>query len=182
MSCLGLRRASSIRSDTAQPTRPFLTLRVWAFKIWRLEGSRLIDAPTFHAEAARVFGFPSYYRKHWDAFNDWFGELELPRRLAIVWSAADRRAAADLKTFAEAVCMFHVHIDARSRAGIQLELFIEERPHDKPDPSAENRLNPPSPTWDFPKSFPTAEKAAANQGLSTSSTSWGSLVRAQYRP
>jgi len=48
--------------------------------------------------------------------------------------------------------------------------------------SAKNRLNPPSPVWDFPKSFPTAKKAPANRLFSTSSTSWGSLVRAQCRP
>jgi len=48
--------------------------------------------------------------------------------------------------------------------------------------SVQARLNPPSRMWDFPKSVPTAKKAPANQTLSTSSTSWGSLVRAQYRP
>jgi hypothetical protein len=36
--------------------------------------------------------------------------------------------------------------------------------------------------WDFPKYFPAAEERAANRTFSTSSTSWGSLVRAQYRP
>ena len=40
-------------------------------------------------------------------------------------------------------------------------------------------LKPPSPVRDFPKYFPTADKSPANQPVSTSSTSWGSLVRAQ---
>lgn len=103
-------------------------LKELGFEVWTLEGSSMTDAQNFHTEAARSFGFPSYYGQNWDAFNDCFGELELPRRLAIVWSAANRLAAADLKTFAEAVCMLHVHIDARSRTGIQLELLIEEEP------------------------------------------------------
>jgi len=55
-------------------------------------------------------------------------------------------------------------------------------PPDLAKPSAVGRLNPPSPVWDFPKSFPTASKVPANRHKSTSSTSWGSLVRAQYRP
>jgi hypothetical protein len=38
-------------------------------------------------------------------------------------------------------------------------------------PSAQDRLNPPSQVWDFPKSFPTAEKRPANRPVSTSSTS-----------
>ena len=61
--------------------------------------------------------------------------------------------------------------------------FAPSYGHDLATPlSADDRLNPPSPVWDFPKSFPTARKVPANRPKSTSSTSWGSLVRAQYRP
>ena len=45
-----------------------------------------------------------------------------------------------------------------------------------------NRPNPPSPLWDFPKYFPTVKIIPGNALFSTSSTSWGSLVRAQCRP
>lgn len=96
------------------------------FEVWTLDGSSMTDAQTFHTEAARVFGFPPYYGKNWDAFNDCFGELELPKHSAVVWSAAHRLASVDLKTFAEAVCVFDEFRNALSREGVQLELFVEQ--------------------------------------------------------
>jgi RNAse (barnase) inhibitor barstar len=94
------------------------------FQVVRLDGTRITNRESFHSEVADVFKFPDYYGRNWDAFDECFGELEMPSHLAVVWADADYLAAGDLKTFAEAVCLFHGHCQARSKIGTQLELFI----------------------------------------------------------
>jgi RNAse (barnase) inhibitor barstar len=94
------------------------------FQVFRLDGTKISDRESFHREVAEVFSFPDYYGRNWDAFDECFGELEMPPHVAVVWTDADRLAAGDLKTFAEAVCLFHDHYQERSKSGVQLELFI----------------------------------------------------------
>jgi RNAse (barnase) inhibitor barstar len=57
-----------------------------------------------HEEIAFAFGFPDYYGKNWDAFDDCFGEYveqhdgEL---VAIIWDHLDEAASAASATVAE---------------------------------------------------------------------------------
>jgi RNAse (barnase) inhibitor barstar len=97
------------------------------FDAVRLDGTKITDSESFHLQVAAAFGFPDYYGRNWDAFDECFGELEMPSHLAIVWTDADRLAASDLTTFAEAVAVFHEHCRARSKVGTQLALFIGVR-------------------------------------------------------
>ena len=45
-----------------------------------------------HAELARAFGFPDYYGRNWDAFNDCFGDFveeHSGELVAVVWDHID---------------------------------------------------------------------------------------------
>jgi len=84
---------------------------------------------------------------------------------------------------------FHGHRGETIRAGAARDgstSSAARRSRTRPTPTPDRPLATagirPLPVRDFPKSFPTARKSAANTPVSTSSTSWGSLVRAQYRP
>jgi RNAse (barnase) inhibitor barstar len=87
-------------------------LRRAGFAVVRLPGEDVTDAHGFHAAAKRAFAFPDYYGHNWDAFNECFGEVELAHPTAIVWTAAERLADSDLKTFAEAIAEFARFRDA----------------------------------------------------------------------
>jgi RNAse (barnase) inhibitor barstar len=99
-------------------------LEALGFEVVRLDGTGINDRESFHREVAEVFRFPDYYGRNWDAFDECFGELEMAPHLAVVWTDADQLATHDLKTFAEAVCMFNDHARERSKLGTQLQLFL----------------------------------------------------------
>ena len=94
------------------------------FRVFRLDGTKIKDRETFHRQVAEAFAFPDYYGRNWDAFNECFGEMDMPPHVAVVWTDAHRLAAGDLKTVAEAVCMLDYHSNARSKQDVQLALFI----------------------------------------------------------
>ena len=103
------------------------------FSVVVLDGARMTDAGSFHAEAERAFQFPDYYGRNWDAFNECFLETEFSQPSAIIWSSAEQLAAADLKTFAEAVAIINdlraafgkLPVDvARGPRPAQIELFL----------------------------------------------------------
>jgi RNAse (barnase) inhibitor barstar len=100
-------------------------LEALGFRVVRFDGATITDRESFHREVADAFGFPDYYGRNWDAFDECFGELEMTPHLAVVWTDADRLAANDLTTFAEAACMFNDHSQERRKLGTQLELFID---------------------------------------------------------
>jgi len=78
-------------------------LRRAGFAVMTLRGEDITDAQSFHAAAKRAFIFPDYYGHNWDAFDECIGEVKFTHPTAIVSTAADRLAASNLKTFAEAV-------------------------------------------------------------------------------
>ena len=90
-------------------------LRRAGFAIIRLPGEDMADARSFHAQAKHAFAFPDYYGHNWDAFDECFGETGFFSPTAIVWTAAERLAASDIKTFAEAVVQFTRFRDAFAR-------------------------------------------------------------------
>lgn len=58
------------------------------FRVLELEGAAITSRQTAHEELALVFGFPDYYGKNWDAFNDVMGDYALDHdgeRVAVVW-------------------------------------------------------------------------------------------------
>jgi RNAse (barnase) inhibitor barstar len=114
-----IHRLPSLEGDEA-----ILELRSLGFEVFRLDGAKICDQESFHHEAAGVFGFPSYYGKNWDAFDECFSELNLSKHVAIVWAHADVLAKQDLKVFAEAICILEDHAKAVKRERIQLAIFI----------------------------------------------------------
>jgi RNAse (barnase) inhibitor barstar len=94
------------------------------FYVVLLDGTKITDRRSFHTQAAKAFAFPDDYAKTWDAFNECFGKKHLASRVAVLWTAAEQLATNELRTFAEAVAMFHEHGRKRAEQGIQLELFI----------------------------------------------------------
>jgi RNAse (barnase) inhibitor barstar len=94
------------------------------FRVFRLDGAKIDDQRSFHEEVAEAFEFSDYYGRNWDAFEECFSEVEMPSRVAIVWTRADVLASRDLKAFAEAVCLFFEHSQERVKMGVQLEIFL----------------------------------------------------------
>lgn len=80
-------------------------LRRLGFELIRLDGSTMIDEPAFWLQIKTGFRFPDYQGSNWDAFNDSFGDLDLPPRLVVVWRNADAFAERNLKLFAEAAAI-----------------------------------------------------------------------------
>jgi RNAse (barnase) inhibitor barstar len=99
-------------------------IRQLGFEVKLLDGTKIESAAEFHEQAAATFGFPDYYGRNWDAFNDCFSNLGIAARTAIVWIEAQRLAASDLKTFSEAICMLNDQQQAHSAAGMPIALFI----------------------------------------------------------
>jgi RNAse (barnase) inhibitor barstar len=93
-----------------------------------LEGSRIQGDASFFDEAARALGFPEYFGRNWDAFNDGLGDLVFgaTERIAVLWRDADRSLAADAQTVLGATSAF----DAVGSPGsededpAQLEVFL----------------------------------------------------------
>lgn len=106
-------------------------LRRVGFEVVALPGEQMTDASGFHAAAKQAFGFPDYYGHNWDAFDECFSEVEFAHPTAIVWTAAERLAASDLKTFSEAVAQLTRFRDAFASADAtprtQVELFLTGR-------------------------------------------------------
>jgi RNAse (barnase) inhibitor barstar len=67
---------------------------------------------------------PDYFGSNWDAFNDCFGDLSLPPRLAVVWRRADITGATSLKLLVEAVAIFQRTAEAVEPFGTQLVVAI----------------------------------------------------------
>ncbi len=69
-----------------------------------LDGRAMTSRHAAHAELARVFRFPDYYGKNWDAFNDCFGEFVADHSgelVAVVWDHIRVAASAAPATAAE---------------------------------------------------------------------------------
>src|SRR5262245_40879479 len=59
-----------------------------SFRVLDLDGRRMTSLTEAHTELARIFDFPDYCGKNWDAFNDCFGdfvEAHDGERIAVVW-------------------------------------------------------------------------------------------------
>jgi ribonuclease inhibitor len=51
---------------------------------YTIELERINSRKTLHAELARVFLFPAYYGRNWDAFDECVGELALPASVNVL--------------------------------------------------------------------------------------------------
>lgn len=62
------------------------------YRILQLDGRAMVSRRDAHGELARVFGFPAYYGRNWDAFHDCFGDFAAAHGhelIAVVWEFAD---------------------------------------------------------------------------------------------
>jgi hypothetical protein len=100
------------------------------FSVLSLNGGAVRDERSFFEEASRSLGFPPHFGGNWDAFIDSLGDLGGggPRRLALLWTDADRSLGADLQTFLTAVGVLRdAALDLGSgerSAPVQLEFFL----------------------------------------------------------
>jgi RNAse (barnase) inhibitor barstar len=76
------------------------------FRVYVIDGSRIMDERTFFEEVAQVFEFPEYFGHGWASWDDCLGDFGFlaPERVAIIWKHADKTFAADAQTFLQAVC------------------------------------------------------------------------------
>ena len=100
------------------------------FSVLVIDGSEITDSKSFFLQAKNVFGFPDYFGKNWNAWNDCLSdfELSLKEKTAIIWHDADKTFMSDAKTFIQAV--FDLHNMILSAGNInksnccQMELFL----------------------------------------------------------
>ncbi len=114
----------------------YTTLTRLEFKVYVIDGSKIIDEKSFFAEVAHVLAFPSYFGHGWASWDDCLGDFGslASKRTAIIWEHADQTFAADPQTFLQAVCdlnglAIHVALNpAQNPAGgndpKQLEIFL----------------------------------------------------------
>ncbi|SBT53026.1 barstar family protein [Micromonospora auratinigra] len=79
-------------------------LQRWSYRRVRLDGRRMTSRVDAHTEIAHAFGFPGYYGKNWDAFNDCFGDYLLEHSgdlVAVLWTDLESAARAAPATTAE---------------------------------------------------------------------------------
>jgi RNAse (barnase) inhibitor barstar len=113
-----------------------VALTAHGFKVYVIEGSKIVNERTFFEEAARVFEFPDYFGYGWASWDDCLGDFGhlAPARVAIIWKDADQTFAAVPQTFLQAVCDLHslmfsvsIHATRHPEEGIepkQIELFF----------------------------------------------------------
>jgi RNAse (barnase) inhibitor barstar len=100
------------------------------FSVIIIEGSKITDSKSFFEQAKVVFGFPDYFGKNWDAWDECLGDFEesLKGKTAILWSNADKTFMSDVKVFIQAV--FDLHNMSLSAGSVkkpnpcQVELFL----------------------------------------------------------
>jgi hypothetical protein len=76
------------------------------FKVYRIDGCKILDEKTFFDEVAEVFQFPSYFGHGWAGWDDCLGDFGhlAPSRSAIIWENANQTFAATPQTFLQAIC------------------------------------------------------------------------------
>lgn len=52
--------------------------------VYTIELDRITSRKTLHAELARVFSFPDYYGRNWDAFDECIDDLVLPASVKVL--------------------------------------------------------------------------------------------------
>lgn len=83
------------------------------------------DEADLFRELGRLFRFPDYYGgSGWDAVNDCFVDVEVPRRTALVWRQADTFSLRDPKAFGEACHMLSGLFECAEASGIQAVLVL----------------------------------------------------------
>ena len=75
------------------------------FKVYVIDGSKVVNETSFFAEVAQVFEFPAYFGHGWASWDDCLGDFGslAPHRVAIIWIHADQSFAEDACTFLQAV-------------------------------------------------------------------------------
>jgi RNAse (barnase) inhibitor barstar len=98
-------------------------LRQLGFEVFVLDGLAISDKASFFDEAARVFSFPGYFGKNWDAFHDCLVNdfVEGHQHLAIVWNDVENILSSDLQTFVEAISYIYADISTMPE---QVEIFL----------------------------------------------------------
>jgi RNAse (barnase) inhibitor barstar len=101
------------------------------FKILVLDGERITNYEEFFSEIAPALGFPDYFGRNWNAFNDSFGDItcDPEKRLAIVWKQASVCLKANLHDFLGIVhrllnAAFGARFGDAENEGIQVEVFL----------------------------------------------------------
>jgi RNAse (barnase) inhibitor barstar len=129
-------RGQTIHATESETESLFDVLSRLEFKIYIIDGSKIVDEKSFFAEVAHVFAFPSYFGHGWASWDDCLGDFGslAPLRTAIIWKHADHTFIADAQTFLQAVCDLNglaIHLalypTQDPTAGIeakQLELFF----------------------------------------------------------
>ncbi|WP_406036926.1 barstar family protein [Micromonospora sp. NBC_00898] len=109
-------------------------LQRWSYQRVDLDGRRMVSRIGAHTELSRAFGFPGYYGKNWDAFNDCFGDYVIENsgaRIAIVWTGIDAAAMAAPATTAEvgwalleASHSYQPAVDPTAGSSVSLDVFV----------------------------------------------------------
>jgi RNAse (barnase) inhibitor barstar len=75
------------------------------FKVYIIDGSKVVNEKSFFAVVAKVFEFPAYFGHGWASWDDSLGDFGslAPHRVAIIWVHADQSFAGDARTFLQAV-------------------------------------------------------------------------------
>ncbi len=90
-------------------------LRELGFELTELDGTAMeAGRDAFFADLQLAFGFPDYFGRNWNAFNDSIGDLQPPARLAIIWRASDEAARANPALLGEACAEFKRMAEAYS--------------------------------------------------------------------
>jgi RNAse (barnase) inhibitor barstar len=115
-----------VNSDSESVLRA--CLEELGLEVFTIEGRQVHDEQSMFEQVAAVFGFPDYFGKNWDAFNECFGEFCDARTgpLAIIWRDMDATLDNALKTALESVVMFsssYLVRDIREESPVQIELF-----------------------------------------------------------
>lgn len=94
------------------------------WRVFVLDGNKVSDKATFLSEAAKAMGFPSYFGKNWDAFEDSLNDLDWApaQGYVILYPRAGRFARSpDWKTV---LSIFQVAVERWQRAGIPMYIFL----------------------------------------------------------
>ncbi len=112
------------------PVAPLMNqLMTYGFKLYTIDGTKVLDEESFFETVAQTFEFPAYFGKNWNAWDECFGDFGrklTDKRIAIIWKNFDQSLVADIQTVLTVVCEFHILAfgAARKPDFNQIEVFL----------------------------------------------------------
>lgn len=112
--------------DPSATDVPRRTAAEQGFRVFLLDGTRIVDKASFLATIAEAMAFPGYFGRNWDALDECLGDLEwVPAAgYVLVYDHFDRFARADPAAWETALDVFRAAIEHWREKGVPMYVLL----------------------------------------------------------